>query len=82
MARPRLHSAKNSARHPRVPPKLVFSLEAFEFLVRFQQAFRQFAAFWLIETTTEFALVGMMFELAVDWGKVDGLPSWLDYCQT
>ena len=44
---------------------IVFSLEVSEFLLRSQQEFRQFAAFLLVEITTEFALVGMMFELAV-----------------
>jgi len=38
---------------------LVFSLEVFEFLLRFQQAFRQFTAFLLVEITTEFLFVGM-----------------------
>jgi hypothetical protein len=46
---------------------LVFSLEVSEFRSRLQQAFLQFTAFLLVEIPTEFALVGMMFELAVYW---------------
>ncbi|QOZ44785.1 hypothetical protein XH89_15855 [Bradyrhizobium sp. CCBAU 53340] len=53
---------------------LVFSLEVFEFPLRFQQTFRQFAAFLLVEITTDFVPVGMIFELAVTGGKVLGLP--------
>lgn len=57
---------------------LVFSLEVFKFLLRSEQAFRQIAAFLLVEITTEFALVGMMFELAVYWRQGTRTASLLD----
>src|SRR6267378_6966941 len=38
---------------------LVFSLEVSKFPQCFQEPFRHFAAFWAIEITTEFLLVGM-----------------------
>jgi len=38
---------------------LVFSLEVGKFPQCFQEPFRHFAAFWAIEITTEFLVVGM-----------------------